>query len=159
MISIVSKLVTLRPKVEISNNTLIAKSNFISRVVFLFSRNKIVLVDPRKKLITIESVWFWFLGSKKHIPFKRIEVISYRYDNFWFDFGLNFLTNDQIEEFSVLLKLNHPNETIKILSFVGEGVVNSPIFDPESLNISGDQEISSRNYVELLMEYTGKKLI
>nr|WP_320049870.1 hypothetical protein [uncultured Desulfuromonas sp.] len=159
MISIVTKLVALKPDVEAKDNILVAKSSLLSRLFLLFSKNKNVTINKNKQLITIESTNFWFFKNKIYIPFKRIEGIYYKYDNFLFDLALNFFTNDQIEEFSISLQLNGPRETVKLFSFIGEGEVNAPFYDEELIKISGNQEVSSKEFIDLLMTFTEKKLL
>ncbi|WP_321533039.1 hypothetical protein [uncultured Desulfuromonas sp.] len=159
MLSIVSSLLTIKPKIKIDGSKLIAKTSPMILALSLYFRNKVVTIDRRKKLVKIDSTWFWVFKNSTIIPFQQIEGITYKYDNFWFDFSLNLGTKDQVEEFTVSLKLTGSDQTIKLFSFVGEGIVNAPINDYEEFDLSGNQESSSKNYVELVMKFTEKKLI
>lgn len=150
---------TIKPKLRVEGHKFIASTSLSFRVLSLFFRNKVVSIDRRTKLVKIESTWFWVFKNTTIIPFQRIKGISYKYDNFWFDWALNFGSSDQVEEFVISLELTKPEGAVKLFSFIGEGRVDTIFPDYDLVDLQGTQESSSKNFVELVMSFTEKQLI
>lgn len=161
--TVVTNLLALKPKIWIEGTRLYAASSIAGRVLSLFSRYRKVIVDRKKKFVYISTKKFWVFESVKVIPFSNIERIDYSY----FDIATRWIpyayeTTDQVECFTVSLCLIQPEEKVKLFSFIGEGAVETGwigvLQGDEIVDFCGDQAPSSRNYVNLLMKFTGKFL-
>ncbi len=134
------------------------------RAITLWSHCRTVCVDPRHKVVTIERRILWLLSRDRTIPFKRIGRIDYAFDSLTTEWGLAWDPLDQLESFKISLCLVNPEEHVKLFSFLGEGSVATGvggvlIDGDDVVDMSGDQESSSREYVTLLTKMTGKKLL
>jgi len=100
------------------------------------------------------------------IPFDRIKKINYSYDNTLAMFTANrnifWDRTDQVDMFTIALDLINPTEKVTLFNFLGEGKVmtgwSGVALGDSKLDFGGAQAESSRGFVEILKEYTGKTL-
>lgn len=147
-------VVSIKPYVRVSRNKLFARTAFLWRLLNLFSYCSVMEVDKDKQEVVICKTRLWVFKKIKKIPFDRIKKVNYTFDSLfafltagrsWF-----FNRTAQDESFTVGLELINPEDKIALFNFFGE---NCMFF-----NISGDQASASKKFVDLLMEYTGKRL-
>lgn len=134
--------ITFKPNISVVGDKLVACTGFLDKLFTLFSYIKQVTVDRSIKAVTIEKRVLWFFTSEKIISFDDIKSITYIY------YKDSYQTDVETDEFKVSIELINPPKRINLVTFRGnDGVV-----------FRGDQEDSSRSYLELLMAFTGKKL-
>jgi hypothetical protein len=155
-------LLTMKPKVWTEGEKLIGRCPLSLRLLTLFFYDKTVTVDRRIKLFKIESKILWIFKSHTIIPFKRIKSISYAYDSMSTSYSLLRGSMDEVENYSIYLELTNPEERLKVFNFFGEGAVNTGLTGvlcgDDIVDFKGDQEDTSRSYIDLLLQYTGKNL-
>lgn len=153
----------IKPKVLLAGDWLITRSSFIMRLLSLFSCFKCVIVDKRKKNISISEKYFWVFSKSRCIPFEQIKRINYSFSSVPTSWNLFVGTTDRMEWFTVSLILCDTYEEVRLWTFFGEGAVATGwkgilLGEDEILDLSGDQKASSLNYIKLLQSFTGKML-
>jgi len=159
---------SVKPQVRILPEQLIARTAFLWRLLSIFSYSKVVTVDKAARTVVIDKRIFWLFTLKTTIPFDRIKRIKYGFDNFFSALtatrDIFWRRTDQLEIFSVALELTDPADEVGLFNFFGEGAVMTGwtgvlLFRDSLVDYSGDQQESSLGFVELLMQYTDKKLV
>jgi hypothetical protein len=160
MYSIICNFFTVKPNIIIINDTLTANSSWMSNLLTLFLSSKSVVVDRKKKVISIYRKRWWHVSSEQNIPYNRIDKIDYSF-RLKGESAVFFSRSNITEIFSVSVILKHPIEKVELLTFTGSAAIenrwNRKIIEESPLISSlGNQESSSRYYVRCLENFTGK---
>ncbi len=162
--TITSRFHALKPKVWLEESRLMARSSLLVQLLSIFSYCKVVCVDRLYRTVTIHTRFFWLVSRTRVIPFNRIKRIDYSFSSIPTSWSIWVGTEDDIEWFSVSLELAETLETVRLFSFLGEGAVETGwtgvlLSDDSIIDFMGDQEVTSRNYIDLLKVFTGKTLV
>jgi hypothetical protein len=148
------------PRIHKEGGQLIASTAWFLRILSLGLGLRKVIVDPHKKVVLITGRWFWFFTTRRKVPFRFIQSITYRYSDVnpeaWWTWA-----HDSTDVFSAGLKLVD-GERIHLFRFYGDGTFTNtgPLpdwvyWDNYLFDLSGEQEKRSRVYVELLAQMIG----
>jgi hypothetical protein len=154
---------SLGPKVWMSGGRLFARASLALRALSFFSHDRKVVVDPAASVVRIFTRYAWIVFRGRRIPFSKIECVDYRYGGVGRSWGLTpggLRGTDAIDIFTVQLVLRDSGVHVDLFSFVGEGAamtgVSGVLLGTDTLvDLQGDQEDASRNYVELLSRLIG----
>ncbi len=163
LLTVSSRFLSTGPRIWLAGDRLMAGSSWLLRLLSLFSYHKVVGVDRSRQVVSIEVTLLWGIHRTKAISFDRIERIDYSFDSVPTDWNIFAGRTDQMERFTVSLCLVRPREEVALVSFSGEGAVETGwsgvLLGKDSIiDLSGTQDESSRTYVDLLKEFTGKTL-
>ena len=158
-----SGFLAVKPKYAVHGGRLIARSGLAAQILTLFSKHRTVIADPRRQLVEIRQRFLWFFTKRREIPFERIVRIHYQYGSANTSWRLGEAL-DAVEWFNVTLVLEAPKERVRLWKFFGEGAVQTGMSGvllrgDDWIDHCGDQEESSRRYVDLLREMTQKELV
>jgi len=154
-----SNLLSLSPKTRKIGRRLTSRTNFLLRLLTLLSYDRVVTIDGARGEVVIDTTWLWFFKRQKKIPFTRIAAVLYNLRTFGTDWGFFTGFTDQYETYAVGLNLQSPHEDVELAAFRGEGSVSTGttgvLLGDDIVDFSGDQEDTSRGFVEQLREIVG----
>ena len=150
-------LLSVTPRIDNDEEKLVARTSLMGLLLTLTFLHRAVIVDPKRKSVIIRRRLFWFLTSERKVPFKRIESLSYDYEDWNPSTGMGF-TGDTTDCFTVKLNLTNGKQ-VHLFHFFGEGTfVNNSIY-PDwmywsdfAFDAAGDQAEKSRAYVTVLQK-------
>ena len=150
---------SLKPRVWVEGDCLYARTSFLRKLITLFSYSREVKVDRSRRLITLRVRSFWFFTREKFIPFDRVAYIDTDFRSMPTSFGWLGAT-DRWETYVVTLVLRDPQERIPLMSFSGEGSVETGwrgvIFGGDSIiDLAGDQRKAFHRFISLLRDFLG----
>ncbi|MBT4866766.1 MAG: hypothetical protein HON53_16805 [Planctomycetaceae bacterium] len=150
-------LLSVTPRIAKYEDSLVARTSLLGLLLTLTFLHRTVIVDPQKKSVVIRHRLFWCLASERRIPFKRVESLSYDYEDWNPSTGMGF-TGDTTDCFTVKLNLTDGKQ-VHLFHFVGEGtfINNSALPDwmywsDFAFDAAGDQADKSRAYVTVLQQ-------
>jgi hypothetical protein len=141
--------ISLKPKVVVRKNKLIAESSFRFLIMTAFIFKKKIIVDSTTKFLSIDKTVFWIFSSFEKIKFSSIKSIKYSYVGYPTAINHKFDTTSALDDFTVSIELIENNDLVTLFSFIGDSGIRCS---------SGGQENSSKQFVEQLMDLTGKGL-
>jgi hypothetical protein len=160
------RLLTLAPRIDERPGVLRARTPLLISLVTAGAVFRQVIVDRQSAYVVIERRLFWFFSRKRVIPFRMIRRIAYDYERTATSLRQGFdgpTAGDTIERFDVTLVIctrtdvpeSHMHlyeEQVPLVRFHGEG--QSPGLSL-ALDLQGQQESLSREFVERLRALTG----
>ena len=150
----------ITPKIWIEDRVLYAQTATLIRFLWLFSYNRHIEVNRRKRSIIVQTQWLWFFTTRKVIPFSRLDRIETKFSSLPTGFGLLGRT-DQYEKYTIILRLENSIGWYPLIDFRGHGYVatgwQGVVFGGDSMiDFSRDQESAFQAYYDLLREFTGR---
>jgi hypothetical protein len=133
----------------------------------LFSYKRHLRVDSNHRVVQLNVRRYWFFSSEETLSFGRIRSIAYSYSALTTEFGLSlrgFAFSDNLNRLPVGLIVEGRTEPLELFTFSGEGsdvtalagaILDEDLFDNDLLDIQGDQETSSHDFVVLLRNLLG----
>ncbi|MFN0052149.1 MAG: hypothetical protein ACKV0T_08155 [Planctomycetales bacterium] len=160
----VSRLFSVCPRVTKSEGKLVAETAWRVRVGSLGALYRKVVVDPGRKVVTIDRRYGWAFARRSRLRFESIEAITYGYEDWGYGAGWS-VAHDSVDLFSVGLRL-FDGEERRLFYFFGDGTFSNTgpwpdwlFWDEYLLNISGSQERESRGFVDLLGKMIGVPVV
>ncbi|MDA0834873.1 MAG: hypothetical protein O2955_14020 [Planctomycetota bacterium] len=152
------------PSISKQNDQVVIRTGMFSCVLTFGLFYRQVVVDPRRKRVSIRSRYAWFFLRTRVVPFSQIRAITYGYRDIGYHSMLS-TAYDSYDCFKVGVRLKDESE-IHFFNFVGEGsFVNESVF-PDwaywsdfTFDLQGSQESDSRLLVDLLAEMIGVTVI
>ena len=157
-----NRFLSLSPKVEMVDGKLHSRSNLLFSLLTLFLLFKRVTVDPVAKTVTLHRQILWLFPHTSKIDFQDVQKIDYDYSSLPTNWGIFFGTKDEVEWFTVRLRL-YTGKRVNLWTFFGEGAVETGwagtfFGGDEAVDFAGTQEEDSRYFVKAL-EFFLKKPI
>lgn len=156
-----TNLASIKPKVWAVGDHLYARTSYPLQALTLFAYARKLHVDGERKVVEIETDWFWLFNKHREIPFHRVAYIDSSFADWgtsfgWTDNGLG--RTDKFDVFRVRLMLKDPPEMVPLFNFAGDGVVKTGatgvLFGGDSLIDSyGDQAEHYGFFMKMLKEY------
>ena len=161
MARFVSRLFSFGPRIFKENDQLHAVTGWRVWLMTLGLANRLVIVDPVKKVLRIHDRILWFIPKARRFKFDHIRAVAYGYSDANSFGGFNFV-RDTYDFFSVGIKLHGDSDIHQHLfrffgegSFVNEGPFPDWWYWEEYLtDVAGTQESESRRFVDLLYRMT-----
>ena len=157
-------LLSSGPRIGKEDGCVVARTGYLSRVLFLGTALREVLVNPAKKRIVIRSRYVWLFKREKKLRFKHVDAITYGYEDVSPDSMFSY-SHHARDCFSVGLRLVGGDE-LKSFSFYGQGgfVNDGPwpdwcYWDEYAFDFVGNQESEALAFVELLEKMIGVKTV
>lgn len=152
-----SGFLAIKPKVKVMGDVLYARTSMVIQFLTLFSYAKQVRFNWNKRSIEITKRRFWALTSHQYYSFDDVKYIIYDYGSFGTSWGFGFRRTDEMEWYKLGLMLKSGKQ-VKLFTFFGEGSVETGwlgmiLDDDSALDMRGDQDEASYNYLELLEEF------
>jgi hypothetical protein len=94
------------PIIETREGRLLAKSSWYAFVTCLGLYCCEVTVDPKRALVTVSRRIGWFFKTRRAIPFRQIDYVTYRYHGPSSSAFVRWMSEYDEEWYSVGLKLN-----------------------------------------------------
>jgi hypothetical protein len=168
LVTVTSPMAALTPKVWWDDGRLCARTSMVWQVATLGSWCQEVIADPEERVVTVRRRYLWLATSTMEVPFDAISHIEYRHVGVatdWFGGSRRMVLHggksDGVESYSVSLALRDRDE-IHLFSFQGEDSVHTGavgvLLGDEILDVRGDQQEKSLNYVDALQVVTQKGL-
>ena len=134
-------------------NKLVATTAWRLRVLTLEFLARSVVVDPKKKVVTVRARLFWLLARNRCLKFSAIEAVTYSYRDWAPGFGgWGHRSADVVK---VGLRL-YEHEDVRLFYFFGDGeftndgpLPNWLYWDHYLFDLAGDQQKESRAYVDV----------
>ncbi|MBN1907473.1 MAG: zinc ribbon domain-containing protein [Deltaproteobacteria bacterium] len=155
MLSIKLSFLQISPKVWSDDNHLYARTAKVYRLLCLFFYSRTVIIDRIKKHIEVKTKAYWFVTSKRYIPFNDIKYIDVAKIE---TMSLILRTGATPETWYVqIVRKNKPFREL-LFTFNGDGGADEtydylPFFD-----FTGMQYEKALSYAELVSKYTGAQL-
>ena len=150
-----SRLLSLCPRISKTDGNLVAVTAWRMRLLTLGVLYRKVVVDPKRKELTIHRRYAWVFARRYRLRFEAIEAVTYGYQDILPGAELDWARNS-FDSFSVGLRLYDSDEW-HLFSFLGGGEFtnNGPLpdwmyWDDYVFDSSGTQESDSLNFVNLL---------
>jgi hypothetical protein len=138
-----------------SKGKLVATTAWRLRILTLGWFYRKVVVDPKRRELTLYRRYFWFFPRRRHVRFEWIEAVTYGYQDWAAGTSWSW-AHDSIDLFSVGLRL-HGGDELRLFYFYGDGTFSNHGPWPDWLywadylfDMSGTQEKESRAFVALL---------
>ena len=161
VVRVETPLLSLSPQVWCEGDHLYARTSLLLQTLGIFSYARTVHVDRAAKYVYIDTRYLWGLRSSTVIPFRKVERLEYRFGSVPTSATIGGHIPDQVERFRVELVLDD-GEHVPLFSFRGEGSAMTGavgvLWGDSIADFSGDQETTSRAYVDLLQQYLGVSL-
>jgi hypothetical protein len=148
------RLLSLCPRVSKSNGKLVAATAWRLRILTLGWLYRKVVVDPKRRELSLYRRYFWLIPRRHRVRFERIEAVTYGYQDWALGAFLSW-AHDSVDLFSVGLRL-HGGDELRF-NFYGDGTFRNdgPLpdwlyWDEYLFDMSGTQEKESRAFVELI---------
>jgi len=71
-------LLCVAPNIEVESDRLYGCTPWVARLLVLFTYNRAVTVDRRRRQVLVTTRWFWLWKAERTIPFDRRSHIIYR---------------------------------------------------------------------------------
>ena len=161
---LVSRLLGVCPRVTQSKEKLIADTAWCVRILTAGTVYRKVVVDPKRKELTISRRYFWAFPRRRRIKFEAIEAVTYSYEDLSLDAYTSW-AHDSLDLFSVGLRL-HDFEDLHMFYFYGDGTFSNdgPLPDwmywgEQLFDMSGTQERESRVFADLVSKLIGVSVV
>ncbi len=159
-----SSVLSVAPRVTVASTWLVAQNHWLWSVLSLASFRRELRVDAVRKQIWLSVRRGWVtritqlsVDAVDHIGYRYVPWVTQAFLSFR-DRRLTLEAGDRLERFSVELVLRDGG-SLPLFSFVGEGAVMSGaigvLMGDDWLDLEGDQEEQSRQFVRHLMRLTG----
>ncbi len=156
-----TSLASIKPKVWAKGDHLYARTSYPVQALTLFAYARKLHVDCERKVISLETDWFWLFNRQREIPFHRVAYIDSSFSDWgtsfgWTDDGIG--RTDKFDLYRVKLVLKDPPEVVPLFNFAGDGAVKTGatgvIYGGDSLIDSyGDQSEHYQFFMQKLKEY------
>jgi hypothetical protein len=158
------RLFSICPRVSKSRGKLVATTAWRLRILTLGWLFRKVVVDPKRRELTLSRRYFWFFRRRRRIRFEWVEAVMYGYQDWAVGASLSW-AHDSVDLFSVGLRL-HGGDELRLFYFYGDGAFSNhgPLpdwlyWDDYLFDLSGTQEKESRAFVELLCTMIGVSVV
>jgi hypothetical protein len=163
-VALSSRFLSVCPRISKSKGKLVATTALLLRILTLGCLYRKVVVDPKRRRLTLSRRYFWLFFRRRRIRFEWIEAVTYGYQDWALGSSATW-AHDSTDVFSVGLRLHGGNE-LRLFSFFGDGTFsnNGPLPDwlywgNYLFDTSGTQEKESRLFVELLSRMIGVSVV
>jgi hypothetical protein len=161
LITVTSPLSAINPKVWWEGPALCARTAMLLQILSLFSWCKTVSVNPRAKTVSIQWRYLWLLRHRRAIHFNDISHLDYQYSSLMTGWNWMGQETDAVESYTVALVLES-REEVTLMRFRGEGARHTGwggvLLGDSIIDVEGDQQARSLNFIDSLQELTGKGL-
>jgi hypothetical protein len=154
------RLLSVCPRLSKSKGKLVATTAWRLRILTLGWLYRKVVVDPKRRELTLYRRYFWLFPRRRRVRFERIEAVTYGYQDWALCASLSW-AHDSLDLFSVGLRL-HGGDELRLFYFYGDGTFcnDGPLpdwlyWDEYLFDMSGTQEKESRAFVDLLGKMFG----
>lgn len=149
------RLLSLTPRISKGSGKIVATSDFRIRLLSLGAFYRNVTLDLASSCVVITSRSFWLHRRRRTISFGEVEAVTYDYDDvnnrsLWSN------AHDAYDWFSVGLRTKD-GASVHLFHFLGDGNFTHDGALPDWIYLqnylfdsSGDQEMRSREYVDLI---------
>lgn len=152
------------PRITAQDDSLMASTSWIVRILGLGLFLRKVVVDRRSQTVTLEQRMAWFFKRKRHWSFSQVAAVTYGYDDVN-PFALFSTTHDAIDRYVVGLRVRGDAE-VRLFYFIGDGAFTNdgPLpdwwyWDDYAMDFTGSQERESKLFVQLLSKMIGVTII
>ena len=157
-----SSLLTLRPSIVETQNSIIIKTGSTTKLLSLFSAQQTVEIIPKSRNISINSRELFFLKNETQLRFDDIWHIKTSFRSIATNHGMTsegYDVTDRVESYSVSLVTKREDEYF-ICAFRGEGAVctgwTGVLLGGDSLiDYEGTQRQEAGQFVEYLSAIIG----
>jgi hypothetical protein len=161
LVTVTSPLSAINPRVWWEGPTLCARTALILQLLCLFFWSKEIRVNPRAKTVSIQRRYLWFLRHRRAIHFNDISHLDYQYSSLMTGWNWMGQETDALESYTVALVLES-REEVTLMRFRGEGSrhtgLGGVLLGDSLIDVEGDQQARSLNFVDALRDVTGKGL-
>jgi hypothetical protein len=164
VVALSSRLFSVCPRVSKSEGKLVATTAWRLQILTLGCFYSKVVVDPKRRELTLYRRYFWLFPRRRRVRFEWIEAVTYGYQD-WAVGGSWSWAHDSVDLFSVGLRL-HGGSELRLFYFYGDGTFSNdgPLpdwlyWDDYLFDLSGTQEKESRGFVELLCKMIGVSVV
>ena len=158
------RLFSICPRLSKFKGKLIATTAWRLRILTLGLLFRKVIVDPKRRELTLYRRYFWVFPRRRRIRFERIEAVAYGYQDWAVGASLSW-AHDSLDLFSVGLRL-HGGDELRLFYFYGDGTFSNHgpwpdwlYWDDYLFDMSGTQEKESRAFAELLSKMIGVSVV
>ncbi len=157
-----SSLLTLRPSITETRNSIIISTGSTTKLLSLFSAQQTVEIVPKARKISIKSRELYFLRNETQLQFDDIWYIKTSFRSIGTDYGMTsegYDVTDRVESYSISLVTKREDECF-ICAFRGEGAVctgwTGVLLGGDSLiDYEGTQRQEAGQFTEYLSEIIG----
>ena len=103
------RLLSICPRVTKEDNCIVLRTAWRVRVFLLGMLYRIVIINPARSNIQINSRYFWLFKKKHAFSFKNVKAVTYGYEDMSPDSFLSY-GNNSFDWFTVGLKFNDDSE-------------------------------------------------
>jgi hypothetical protein len=115
---------SIKPKIALTADRLVAVTPLLGRLLSLFAYRRVLIVDRKSRLITLDVHTWWLIRSIKVLSFSRVEYLWYGYGELPIDFGYVASYAQQLNEinwFNVALKVHGDSRPLLLFRFLDTG--------------------------------------
>jgi hypothetical protein len=146
---------TIKPDWLVRDHSFDARTRWSLRLLSLFAYDRHLHIDTNRQIVVLKVRRFWLSNSKSIIPFTRIKSIVYGYSA-----GIGLDVSDRPDEFHVGLLLNDAPSPVTLFTFRADvawlaNIAATEWLEDDSIEIAGDEEDASREFVALLRKQLG----
>jgi hypothetical protein len=158
-------LLTLRPSIRESRDSVIIKTGFLTGLCTLFLSWRRVEILPSRRRVLLSSRKAYLFTSHEVIEFTDVWYVDYSFGSLGTDWGwtsAGFGRHDQVESFSISIVTKDDKRHV-VCAFRGEGSTCTGwtgvlLGDDEILDFSGTQEKESRKLAQYLAKLLGVRI-
>jgi len=117
------RILTLRPSIYESRESLIIKTSFITGLLTLFLNCRKVEIVPSRRMLQFSNRRAYFFTSHKIVDFEKVWYVEYSFGSMGTGWGWTssgFGRHDQLESFSISI-VTKEERTYPVCTFRGEG--------------------------------------
>ena len=153
---------SIKPKIWMEDEVLFGRTSFIVQMLSLFSYCRFLRLSSRERTLELQVRKWWLLQECKILHFEEVDYIDYDFQSIGTSWGISpfyFERNDQVESYQVSLVLKS-KEKVPLFRFSGEGSRETGwrgvlIGGDSLIDMAGDQDSVSRNFVDILKHILG----
>jgi hypothetical protein len=132
------------------------------QLMSLFAYEHSVGIDRAQRYVVLATRRFWFWTTTRVVRFSEIQCLEYGYfgiANEWFISPSYSRPTDEIDHFSVGIRLKNDGEVLPLCSHTGEGSIHTGLvgvlLGDDLIDVAGTQEEESHDLVRLLSRFMG----
>ncbi len=160
-----TRLLSVCPRLQKESGCIVATTSWRVCLLLLGMLYRRVVVDPKKRRVTIESRYLWFIKRRRSIPFSKVTAVTYGYEDLNPNSVLAYSAYNSCDLFTVGLQLNGYTQ-LHLFNFLGDGTFTNSgplpdwVYWPDRVfDVSGSQERESRVFVDVLSKLIGVTVV
>jgi hypothetical protein len=134
------------------------------RALSLFSYDRHLIVDPSTQVLWLLTRRHWIRSTFDVVPFRKVIHVIYKFARLptWIGIVPRAEFTDSVNWFEVSLSVDGRADPLKLFRFAGEGSETTgllgAILGDTLVDMEGDQEVASRDFVGKLTKIIGVPL-